>query len=86
MQEELLEFPCNYDVKAMGLAGDDFVEHVVELVTRHVERPKPEDVSIRPSREQKYYSVTVVVYVLSRYHLEQVYGELKASERVLFLL
>ena len=86
MQEEILEFPCSYGVKAMGLAAEDFVEHVIELVSRHAERPDPESVSIRPSRGDKYYSVTVTVQALSRYHLECIYGELKASDRVLFLL
>lgn len=86
MEEELLEFPCSYGVKAMGLATEDFADHVVELVSRHAEPPQPEDISVRSSSGDKYFSVTVTVQALSRYHLECIYGELKASERVLFLL
>ncbi len=86
MDEELLDFPCSYGVKAMGLAADDFAEHVVELVSRHTETPGPEDIRVRPSRGDKYFSVTVTIQALSRYQLECIYGELKASERVLFLL
>ena len=86
MEEELLEFPCFYGIKAMGLAHEDFVDHVVGILSRHVPKPAPDSISVRESSAQKYYSVTVEVRVTSREQLELLYAELKASERVLYLL
>ncbi|EMR13384.1 hypothetical protein MPL1_05434 [Methylophaga lonarensis MPL] len=35
-QETLLEFPCEFPIKAMGISSDNFDALVVEIVRRHV--------------------------------------------------
>ncbi len=86
MSEELIEFPCDYEVKAMGYAGDDFRGHVVSVVTRHASLARPEQISVRRSSGGRYLSVSVSIEARSREHLELVYSELKKDERVVFIL
>jgi putative lipoic acid-binding regulatory protein len=84
--EELLEFPCDYSVKAMGYATEDFEDHVVGLVTKHASLATPRQVTTKESSGGRYLSVTVSVEARSREHLELIYSDLKADKRVVFIL
>lgn len=86
MSDDLLEFPCDFPVKAMGLSTPDFEEHVVGLVTRHASLTTPRQVVVKESSGGRYLSVTVSVEARSREHLELIYSDLKADERVVFIL
>lgn len=86
MSEELLEFPCDYPVKAMGYAGEDFEDYIVGVVTRHASLTEPRQVSCKSSSGGRYFSVTVSVKARSREHLELIYAELKKDDRVVFTL
>lgn len=86
MDAELLEFPCDFPVKAMGYATPDFEEHIVGVVTRHASLASPRQVTIKESSGGRYLSVTVSVEARSREHLELIYQELKDDKRVVFIL
>lgn len=85
-QDTHLEFPCNFPVKAMGLAGTDFDLLVMEIVGRHAGPLREGAVSSRPSSNGKYVSVTVVIQAQSKQQLDAIYNELTAHERVLMAL
>jgi len=85
-QETLLKFPCQFSVKAMGLATDDFDLLVVEIINRHVPRLSEGAVKIRPSREGKYISVTVSFQASSKAQLDAIYQALSDNDRVLMSL
>lgn len=86
MSDELLEFPCDFPVKAMGYATPDFEDHVVAVVSRHASLASPRQVRIKESSGGRYLSVTVSIEARSREHLELIYSELKADTRVVFIL
>lgn len=81
-----LTFPCQYEVKAMGLAQADFDALVVSIVRAHVSGIAEGAISSRPSANGKYVSVTIEVEVTSRTQLEAIYTALRAHERVLMTL
>ena len=83
---ELLEFPCDFPVKALGYATPDFEEHVISVVSRHASLASPRQVSIKESSNGRYRSVTVLVEARSREHLELIYSDLKSDDRVVYLL
>jgi putative lipoic acid-binding regulatory protein len=85
-QESLLEFPCRFPIKAMGLDESEFEAHVLQIVSAHVDDIKPDDVSIRPSSKGKFLAVTVTISAESQEHLDRVYRNLTASERILYVL
>ncbi len=85
-EESLLEFPCQFPIKVMGLADRNFDLLVVELVRRHVPDLSEGSVKSRLSREGKYVSITVTVNARSREQLDNIYLELTGHERVLMAL
>lgn len=80
--EELLQFPCQIDVKAMGRAEEGFTELVVGIVRRHVPDLANDAVSTRNSRHGNFVSVTVRVQAQSRQQMDALYRELTGHEKV----
>lgn len=85
-QESLLEFPCQFAIKAMGKARDDFDAIVVEIVRRHVEDIREGAVTSRPSKAGTYISVTVMIEATSRAQLDAIYQGLTDHPDVLMAL
>jgi putative lipoic acid-binding regulatory protein len=81
-----MTFPCDYALKAMGLAEPGFDALIVELVQRHGPAVREGAVSSRPSKNGKYVSVTVGFRVESRAQLDAIYDTLTAHEKVLMRL
>lgn len=88
MSEELslLQFPCEFPLKVMGLAQDNFDALVVGIVRRHVAHLGEGAVAVRASREGKYHCVTVTFTALSRDQLDGLYRELTSHPHILFVL
>ena len=84
--ETLFEFPCQFSVKAMGLAADDFDALVASIVGRHVPNLGEGAVRSRPSRGGKYLSVTVTFEASSKAQLDAIYQALTDHDRVLMSL
>jgi putative lipoic acid-binding regulatory protein len=84
--DSLLEFPCQFPIKVMGLAGQDFDTLVIEIVKRHVTCLDDSAVRVRPSREGKYTAMTVTIEAHSQQHLDAIYIDLSTHERILMVL
>jgi putative lipoic acid-binding regulatory protein len=80
------EYPCEYAVKAMGLAEPGFEATVIEIIRPHAPGLAVESVSTRLSRNGKYLSVTVLIEAVSRSQLDAIYADLTAHEKVLMRL
>ncbi len=80
------EFPCQYQIKAMGLDDGSFRDTVVEIVGRHCERIDDHHVSCRASANGKYLSVSITIEAQSREQLDAIYDALTAHDKVLMRL
>ncbi len=85
-EESLLKFPCEFPIKAMGLAAPDFDALVVEIVRRHTPDITEGAVRSRPSSGGKYVSVTVTINATSKQQLDAIYQALTDHERILMSL
>ncbi len=85
-EPEGMTYPCRFKVRAMGLDEDDFDALVVEIIRRHCPDVHEGAVSIRPSKNGKYISVSVDIEARSREHLDAIYDDLTAHDRVLMRL
>ena len=81
-QDTLLEFPCRFPIKAMGKDEDEFVAHVLNLVTPHFPEISEDDIRTRSSNGGKYISVTITVTATSKLQLDAIYYALTDSDRV----
>ena len=80
------EFPCDYQVKAMGHDDGDFQDTVIEILSKHCEEIDHKRIVCKASRNGKYLSVSVIIEAQSREHLDAIYDELTAHEKVLMRL
>lgn len=86
VEEEILKFPVEIAIKAMGRSADDFATHVGDLVGPHVTANKIISVTTKPSKAGNFTSVTVRIIADSRTQLDTIYHALTDSEEVLMAL
>lgn len=84
--ETLLEFPCQFPIKAMGKAEVELDLLVVEIIGRHTDSVTPNSVSVRPSKNGTYLSVTVVITATSKPQLDAIYRDLSGHPHILMVL
>ena len=84
-EDTLLEFPCQFAIKAMGKNDLEFDLLVIEIVRRHLE-DKEKAVTTRPSKDNNYLAVTVLIIATSKYQLDAIYQDLTDHPQVLMAL
>lgn len=85
-RDTLLEFPCEFPLKAIGAGPDDFEAWVLEVVRRHVPDLSASAASSRLSAGGNYLAVTVTFTAQSLAQLDALYQELNQDVRVKMLL
>jgi putative lipoic acid-binding regulatory protein len=86
LDESIFKFPCDFPIKAMGKADEDFDCMVVALIRRHCPNLHEGSVETRLSAGGKYMSVTVTIRAESKVQLDNIYIDLTAESRVLVAL
>ena len=85
-EDTLLEFPCDFPIKIMGAATDEFRSLAIGIITRHFGEPAAGDIEERPSSGGRYLGITITVEALSKAQLDAVYVELTSCRQVLVAL
>jgi uncharacterized protein len=83
--ESLLEFPCEFPIKAMGRCETGFEAKALEIVRRHAPDFDAESMRIVASQKGNYLSVTFIVIATSQEQLDNLYRELTACEELLMV-
>jgi len=84
--ETLLEFPCQFPIKAFGLTGDVLEVAVLEIVNRHVDDLSEGAVKMNASKSAKYTSITVMIRATSKQQIDNIYLDLTSCEHVVMAL
>jgi len=82
----LIEFPCDYRLKAMGHNTEEFVELVFEITQRYAPEVSRETIEITNSKGKKYISVNITFYATCIEQIHGVYGDLKKHPLCLMTL
>jgi len=85
-EDTLLEFPCDFPLKVMGAATDEFRSLALGIITRHFGPPADGSIEERPSSGGKYLGITVIVRAESKAQLDAAYTELTSCRQVLVAL
>lgn len=85
-EDGLIEYPCDFPIKIMGRAVDDFAQSMVEIVLRHAPDFAVETLEMRASSGGAYLSVTCTIRAISRAQLDGLYRELSAHPAVKVVL
>ena len=82
----LLEFPCTFPLKIMGLADDRLAQAVLAVVVRHAPGFDGATMEMRSSSGGKYVSLTCTITATSREQLDALYRELTSHPLVKIVL
>lgn len=82
--DELLEFPCKFPFKVLGVADPALPDMVVEVLQQHA--PGAYSPTVQPSSKGNYHSVRVTVTAQSKEHIEAMYTALGKIELVRYVL
>ena len=85
-EDTLLEFPCEFPIKIMGEAQDDFAQRMVAIVRHHVPDYDAATVEMRPSKTGRYLSLTCTIHAVAREQLDSLYRELSSHPQVKIVL
>ena len=85
-EETLLEFPCDFAIKAFGKTGEIFEISVREIVNRHVDDLAENAIKKNASKKAKYTSITVTINATSKQQIDNIYLDLTACEHVVMAL
>ncbi|WP_455367030.1 HP0495 family protein [Kaarinaea lacus] len=81
-----LQFPCDFPIKAMGLATHNLKVVVEKIVREHAPDTTDEAFSSRASANGKYVSITVTVNAQNREQLDAIYQALSDHEHIIMAL
>lgn len=84
--QSLIDFPCDYRLKAMGHATDSFIDTVFEITKKHAPDVTRDDIHLKDSKAQRFLSVNITFHATSLEQLHAIYGELKEHPEVLMTL
>ena len=82
----LLEFPCDFPIKAVGNNREDLEALVASLARAHAPDLKDGDVVSRQSGGGRYLAVTVNLRARSQEQLDAIYRELSAHPEIIMVL
>lgn len=85
-ENSLIEFPCDFPIKAMGRCDSDFEATSLDIVRRHAPDFDVARMKIVASQKGNYLSVTFTIQATSQEQLDSIYRELTACEELLMVL
>ena len=85
-KQSALKFPCEFPIKAMGLAEDGFSDLVFTIVKKHYKKAQKKSIQIQHSKKGNYISVTVTIQAESKEQLDAIYKDLTEEKKVLVAL
>lgn len=81
-----IEFPCDYPIKVMGVAGPELHTLVKEVMFRHAPGFDEATITVRDSAQGNYQSVTVTITATGTSQLQAIFMELKSATCVKMVL
>ena len=83
----LLQFPCSFPIKIMGINDEHLLPEVTAIIARHVSDFNPQsDIEIKISSKKNYVAITVTIMAISKQQLDIIYSELHKHNLVKVIL
>lgn len=85
-KETLIEFPCDFPIKAIGKNHVQFVDDVVSSAKKYYPDIRDDAIQTQISGNGNYISVTLTVYAEDKTTLDKLYTELSQLKDVKMVL
>ncbi len=86
LKDSLIDYPCDFPIKVMGLSQQGFAQAVMETVARHDPGFNASTIEMRSSSKARYISLTCTVSATSREQLDALYQDLCDHPMVVMVL
>ena len=85
-EDTIIKFPCQFPIKVMGIASDDFDIVIFDIIKKHVSHLSKDAIKSRLSQKGNYVSVTIIIEAESREQLDNIYYDLTEHKMVIMAL
>jgi putative lipoic acid-binding regulatory protein len=82
----LIEYPCAFPIKAMGLNAEGFVHAITKIAEQFDPKFDASTIELHASKSAKYLSVTITISATSREQLDNIYRALSSHPMVKLVL
>jgi len=79
-------YPLDFPIKIMGRREPHLVKTIVDIVRKHAPDLDESTIELRPSKKNKYLSVTCTIIATSREQLDALYQELGDHPSIAMIL
>jgi putative lipoic acid-binding regulatory protein len=86
LTDSLIEYPCDFPIKVLGLSHQGFAQAVAEVVMRYDHNFDVATMEMRPSSGARYIGLTCTVHATSQKQLDALYQELCDHPQVVMVL
>ena len=85
-EQSLIEYPCEFPIKVMGLKVDGFVDAVSMIARQFDPGFDATTIELRESKAGKYLGVTITITATSREQLDELYRTMSTHPMVKVVL
>jgi putative lipoic acid-binding regulatory protein len=85
-EDSLIEYPCDFPIKVMGVMQESFAQTIVEVVMIHDPTFHAGKLEMRPSSKGNYLALTVTIRAIHREQLDNLYRDLSSHPMVKMVL
>ena len=84
--DEILEFPCEFGLRIMGVATDELPVQVNAVLDELTQKKYKQLPGVKASSTGKYHSISYSLTVTSKDHIESLYKALSSIDIVRYVL
>lgn len=75
-KQSLIEFPCNFPIKILGVNDPAFIEEIIVIGRKYYPELSDESIQTQSSNQGNYTSITITVLAQDQKTLDALYNEL----------
>jgi len=84
--ETLLEFPCQFSIKAIGKTSIQLEAIILDIIRRHCPYPETVTLKERESSKGRYTATTITIEATSKQQLDAIYQDLSDCPEIMMAL
>lgn len=86
-KKSIIDFPCTFPIKIVGINSNNFLEEVKDIVLKHFpDFVAEEQLSHKTSKENNYLAITVTVLAKNQGELDAFYQEISSHPQIKMVL
>lgn len=85
-EESLIEYPCDFPIKVMGVKTEDFASTIIQVTCAFDPSFNSSRLEVRDSKAGNYQSLTLTIRATSREQLDELYRTLSGHPMVKIVL